>query len=290
MFQITTPFTHTIDGIAIHGVTAGSGPPLLLLHGYPQTHVMWHKMAPLLRDHFTLIIPDLRGYGASAKPPSTPDHAPYSKRAMAGDMAGLMTHFGHESFAVLAHDRGARVAHRLGLDHADRVTQMMLLDIAPTREMYANTTDAFARAYWHWFFLIQDAPFPEDMIGADPRAYVYKKCGSWSAGPSPIDPAAMEAYVAAFQDPATIHACCEDYRAAATIDISHDDADKGRKLAMPLHVLWGAKGAIEAHFDCLALWRKRAEIVTGHTLNGGHYLAEELPEQVAQEALTFFQS
>ena len=174
MFQITTPFTHTIDGIAIHGVTAGSGPPLLLLHGYPQTHVMWHKMAPLLRDHFTLIIPDLRGYGASAKPASTPDHAPYSKRAMAGDMAGLMTHFGHESFAVLAHDRGARVAHRLGLDHADRVTQMMLLDIAPTREMYANTTDAFARAYWHWFFLIQDAPFPEDMIGADPPAYVYK--------------------------------------------------------------------------------------------------------------------
>jgi haloacetate dehalogenase len=288
MFTHLAAFTHTTpEGITLKGVTGGNGPPLLLLHGYPQTHVMWHKAAPLLERHFTLIIPDLRGYGASSKPPTTADHAPYSKRAMAQDMVHLMTHFGYDQFAIVAHDRGARVAHRLGMDHPNRVTKMTLLDIAPTREMYANTTDGFARAYWHWFFLIQDAPFPENMIAANPRAYVHKKCGAWSAGASPIASEAMAYYVQAFEDPATIHACCEDYRAAASIDIAHDNADGDRKLTAPLQVLWGAHGAIEAHFDCLALWRQRAENVIGHRLPAGHYLAEEVPEMVVRDVLAF---
>lgn len=188
MFKDFHTFTHDIDGVAIHGVTGGSGPPLLLMHGYPQTHVMWHKVAPALAAHYTLVIPDLRGYGASAKPPSDADHTPYSKRAMAADMAGLMAKCGHAAFAVLAHDRGARVAHRLALDYAPRVRAMILLDIAPTREMYANTTAAFATAYWHWFWLTQPAPFPETQINADPLFYLRKKLGSWGRGESPFAP------------------------------------------------------------------------------------------------------
>lgn len=285
MFPGFQTFTHDIAGVAIHGVTGGKGPPLLLLHGYPQTHVMWHKVAPELAAHFTLIIPDLRGYGSSAKPPSDDTHAAYSKRAMAGDMVGLMAHLGHDHFAILAHDRGARVAHRLAVDHAEQVSKMVILDIAPTREMYANTTAGFATAYWHWFWLIQPAPFPETQINADPLFYLRKKLGSWGTGPAPFAPAAMAAYEAAIQNPETVHAMCEDYRAAASIDITHDD--EGGRVTCPIHVLWGANGAIEAHFDCLGLWRARADIVTGHTLPGGHYLAEELPARVTAETLAF---
>ena len=288
MFNHFNTFTHEINGIAIHGVTGGKGPPLLMLHGYPQTHVMWHKVAPRLAEDFTLVIPDLRGYGASGKPPTDAAHSPYSKRAMAADMTGLMTHFGHAQFAILAHDRGARVAHRLAVDHAARVTAMILLDIAPTREMYANTTAAFATVYWHWFWLIQDAPFPERQIEADPIGYLNKKLRSWGNKPKPFSQEAMAAYAAAIQNPATIHAMCEDYRAAATIDIAHDN--EGGQITCPLHVLWGEYGAIEAHFDCLGLWRERADQVTGHHLPGGHYLAEELPDLIIQETLAFLQS
>ncbi len=268
-------------------MTGGAGPPLLLLHGYPQTHVMWHKLAPLLAPHFTLIAADLRGYGASGKPPTTADHAPYSKRAMALDMAEVMTALGHDRFAVAAHDRGARVAHRLAMDHPDRVTRLATLDIAPTREMYAQTTDAFARAYWHWFFLIQPAPFPENMIAADPKGYWLKKCGAGSAGLAPFTPAARDAYLAAFTGP-VIHASCEDYRAGATIDIAHDDGDGDARLTMPLLALWGAHGVIERCFDPLALWRERAADVRGQSLPGGHYLAEEIPDIVASHLLPFF--
>lgn len=284
MFDGFARFTHEIDGTAIHGVTGGVGPPLLLLHGYPQTHVMWHKVAPALAQHYTLVIADLRGYGGSAKPVTDADHAPYSKRAMAGDMVGLMTQLGHRRFGILAHDRGARVAHRLAVDHPDRVAKMVILDIAPTREMYANTTAAFAKAYWHWFWLIQPAPFPETLINADPLYYLQKKLGSWGAT-APFAPEAMAAYEAAIQNPATVHAMCEDYRAAASIDIRHDD--EGGMISCPIHVLWGAHGVIAAHFDCLALWRLRADHVTGHTLPGGHYLAEELPQMVVDETLQF---
>ncbi|WP_282607942.1 alpha/beta fold hydrolase [Pelagibius sp. Alg239-R121] len=288
MFSDFTSFDIDSDGARIHGVTGGQGPGLLLLHGYPQTHVMWHRIAPALAQHFTVVAADLRGYGHSSKPPSTENHDSYSKRAMAQDMVSVMDELGFERFMVGAHDRGARVAHRLALDWPDKVSRLAVLDIAPTREMYANTSDGFARAYWHWFFLIQKAPFPERMIEADPKAYWLKKCGSGSAGLSAFSEAAMAAYLEAFQDPEVIRASCEDYRAAATIDISHDDADNGRKIACPLMALWGEKGAIEAHFDCLALWRERAEKVRGRSLPGGHYLAEELPDQVLQEFTDFF--
>jgi haloacetate dehalogenase len=277
-----------VPGSHVRLRTGGEGPPLLLLHGYPQTHVLWHKVAARLKRHFTIIAADLRGYGDSAKPEGGPDHAAYAKRAMAADLVAAMAALGHDRFFVGAHDRGARVAHRMALDHPDKVLKLATLDIAPTREMYAATTDAFARAYWHWFFLIQPAPFPERMIGADPKAYWLKKCGSGSAGMTPFHPAALAEYLRCFADPATIHASCEDYRAAATIDIAHDDADGGRKLSQPLLALWGEHGAVNRCFDVLALWQERASDVRGYTLPGGHYLAEELPDQVAEAFLAFF--
>lgn len=275
------------SGARIRVRTGGEGPPLLLLHGNPQTHALWHKVAERLKGRFTLICPDLRGYGDSEKPPTDAEHAPYSKRAMAQDMVEVMAALGHDRFAIGAHDRGARVAHRLALDHAGRVTRLATLDIAPTREMYAHTTDAFARAYWHWFFLILPEPFPEDMIGADPETYWLRKCGSGSAGLSIFAPEALAHYLRCFSDPQTIHGSCEDYRAAATIDIRHDDEDGGRKLAQPLLALWGEHGVIGRCFDPLTLWRKRADDVRGHALPGGHYLAEEVPDLVAAEFAAF---
>lgn len=268
----------------------GTGPALLLLHGYPQTHVLWHKVAARLKDRFTIVAADLRGYGDSAKPAGGDDHAAYSKRAMAGDLVAAMRALGFDRWFVGSHDRGARVGHRMALDHPQRVTKLAMLDIAPTREMYRETTDAFARAYWHWFFLIQPAPFPERMIAADPDAYWLKKCGSGSAGMTPFAPEALSQYLRCFRDPATIHASCEDYRAAATIDIAHDDADGRRKVAQPLLALWGEHGAVHRCFDVLALWRERASDVQGWTLAGGHYLAEECPDPVADSFGAFFLS
>lgn len=288
MFSDFTSFDIKGEGATIHGVKGGQGPGLLLLHGYPQTHAMWHRIAPALAERFTVVAADLRGYGASSKPPSLEDHASYSKRAMAADMVRVMEALGFTRFMVGAHDRGARVAHRMALDWPEKVARLAVLDIAPTREMYANTTDGFARAYWHWFFLIQKAPFPESMIAADPEGFWRKKCGSGSAGLSPFSEAALDAYLTAFRDPEVIRASCEDYRAAASIDIAHDDSDAGRKVSCPLLALWGEKGAIEAHFDCLGLWRQRAADVRGQALPGGHYLAEELPERVLDEFIRFF--
>jgi haloacetate dehalogenase len=268
--------------------TGGKGPPLLLLHGYPQTHVLWHKIAPLLQDQFTLVMPDLRGYGDSEKPDTAVDHATYSKRASAQDMIDVMATLGHTRFCIGSHDRGARVAHRLAVDHPEQVSKLAVLDVAPTREMYRRTTDAFARAYWHWFFLIQPAPIPERMIGSDPDAYWIAKCGSGPAGLASFDPRALRHYLRCFRDPECIRATCEDYRAAATIDIRHDDDDGDAGITCPLLVLWGAFGVIEACFDALALWRQRAGDVRGHSLPGGHYLAEDVPDLVASEFLTFF--
>lgn len=282
-------FDIATTGTTIHGVTGGSGPPLLLLHGYPQTHALWHKVADRLKDRFTIVAADLRGYGDSGKPATTPDHMPYSKRQMALDMVEVMTTLGHDRFVVCGHDRGGRVAHRLALDHASRVERMAVLDIAPTREMYRGTTDAFARAYAHWFYLIEPAPFPERMIGEGSSAEDYwrKKCGSGSAGMTPFDPRALAEYLRCYRKADTVHATCNDYRAAATTDIRHDDEDDGRKLAQPLLALWGKHGAIERCFDCLALWRERANDVRGEALPGGHYLAEEVPGLVADRLLGF---
>lgn len=266
---------------------AGKGPPLVLLHGYPQTSAMWHAVAPLLANDYQVICPDLRGYGRSAKPTTDRAHAPYSKRAMAGDIIAIMDTLGHERFLVGAHDRGARVAHRLAADHPHRVAALSTLDIAPTREMYREGTSAFAHTYWHWYWLTLPHPFPEQLIGADPAYFWLHKCGAGSAGLTPFVRQALDEYLTAFSDPAAIHGACEDYRAAATIDIAHDDADPS-KLTMPLLALWGSDGAIEAHFDGLALWRERAEDVQGWALPGGHYLAEECPDEVIAAWRPFF--
>ncbi|EPX75583.1 alpha/beta fold hydrolase [Salipiger mucosus] len=264
----------------------GAGPPLLLLHGYPQTSAMWHAVAPELARDFRVICADLRGYGASHKPAGGGDHAAYSKRAMAGDMVEVMQALGHERFAVLSHDRGARVAHRLAADHPARVRALAILDIAPTREMYREARTPFAHAYWHWYWLTLPAPFPEEMIAQDPDRFWLWKCDTPPAGLAPFCREALEEYLSAFATPEAIHASCEDYRAAATIDIAHDDAETGR-IGTPLLVLWGADGAIEAHFDCLALWRERATTVEGQAIPGGHYLAEECPERVLAEVGPF---
>lgn len=269
--------------------TKGDGMPLLLLHGYPQTSAMWHKIAPKLALKYRVICADLRGYGRSAKPKTDETHSPYSKREMAKDLVALMDHFGIERFLVGSHDRGARVAHRLAADHPTRVLGLATLDIAPTREMYRDGDAAFANAYWHWYWLIQKNPFPETLIGHDPRAYWIKKCCSGSAGTSPFTYQALSEYLTAFDSPEVIHGSCEDYRAAYTTDIEHDDTEV-QKLPMPVLALWGKTGAIEAHFDCLSLWRERAENVQGRALQGGHYLAEELPNEVLQEWVPFFES
>ncbi|MGJ8622131.1 MAG: alpha/beta fold hydrolase [Yoonia sp.] len=265
----------------------GNGPPLVLLHGYPQTSAMWHAIAPVLAETYQVICPDLRGYGRSAKPVTDDAHTPYSKRAMAGDVLALMDHLGHDKFLIGAHDRGGRVAHRLTADHPDRVIAFSVLDIAPTREMYRDAGSGFAHTYWHWYWLILPHPFPETLIGADPAFFLLSKCGAGSAGLAPFVQQALDEYLTSFSNPAAIHGACEDYRAAASIDIAHDDAEVG-KITTPLLALWGRDGAIEAHFDCLALWRERAENVTGHALPGGHYVAEQHPQAVLDAWLPFF--
>ncbi|MPZ11132.1 MAG: alpha/beta fold hydrolase [Kiloniellaceae bacterium] len=265
----------------------GSGPALLLLHGYPQTHVMWHKIAPRLAERFTVICPDLRGYGDSGRPPGGPDHAGYSKRAMARDQAEVMTALGFERFCVAGHDRGARVAHRLLLDHGDRVDKAAVLDIAPTLDMYERTDRRFAEAYYHWFFLIQPYDLPERMIGADPAYYLERKIGGWSRTEGCFTAEALAEYQRCFRDPAVIHATCEDYRAAAGIDLVHDRADRDRKVVPPLLVLWGRQGVIERCYDVLELWSARAEQVSGQALPCGHFLAEEAPEETLAALLAF---
>lgn len=285
--------SHTVwrDGVALHTRIGGSGPPLLLLHGHPQTMAMWHRIAPALAEHFTLVLMDLRGYGDSTRPVPDASHAVHSKREMARDAMAVMAHHGFECFDVLAHDRGARVAHRLCQDHPTAVRRMMLLDIAPTLAMYEQTGDAFARAYWHWFFLIQPPPLPEALIESDPARYVRSVMGSRHAGLSPFDAAALGEYERCATLPGSASSICEDYRASATIDLEHDRADvaAGRMLHTPLRVLWGEHGTVARCFDVLSLWRERAARVSGHSLPCGHYIAEEAPERLIQEALSFFQ-
>ena len=283
--------THRIDheGVPIHAVVGGEGPPLLLLHGHPQTHVIWHKVAGELARHFTVVATDLRGYGDSGKPAGLPDHGNYSKRVMAADQLAVMRHLGFERFRVLAHDRGARVAHRLAVDHPLAVEKLVTLDIAPTLAMYAQTTEAFARAYYHWFFLIRPAPFPETLIEADPALYLRQTMGGRSAGMTPFTDAALAEYLRCLSLPGAAHGLCEDYRASAGIDLEHDRADieAGRKVECDMLALWGANGAVEQCFSPLEEWRKVARQVRGHAMSCGHYIAEEVPEQLLAEVLPF---
>ncbi|WP_299586872.1 alpha/beta hydrolase [uncultured Tateyamaria sp.] len=278
------------DGADIFVRHAGprDAPGLMLLHGYPQTSAMWQRVAPRLTANYHVICPDLRGYGRSGKPDTDADHTPYSKRVMARDMIHVMDHFGHRRFFLGAHDRGARVAHRLALDFEDRVNAMVLLDIAPTREMYRDAGTAFATAYWHWYFLIQAHPLPEQIIGNDPEAFWKLKCLNQAKGGNPFAADALAEYLDAFSTKAAIHASCEDYRAAATIDIQHDNDDCGRKFATPTRVFWAKRGAIAACFDALALWRERAAHVDGEMLDATHYMAEEIPQDIATRMADFF--
>ncbi len=281
----------TDSEVTIHAVVGGDGPPLLLLHGHPQTHAIWHKVAPALAQRFTVVACDLRGYGDSSKPAGTGDHGNYSKRTMARDALRVMQSLGFERFRVLAHDRGARVAHRLGMDHPAAVERMVLLDIAPTLAMYEQTTEAFARAYWHWFFLIQPAPLPERLIEADPSRYIRDLMGGRSAGLSPFDPRALREYERCAALPGAAHGVCEDYRAAAGIDLEHDRADReaGKQLTMPLLVLWGEQGVVHRCFQPLQEWQRVAEDVDGGPLPCGHYIAEEAPDALLARALPFLQ-
>lgn len=280
------------DGIRLHSRAGGDGPPLLLLHGHPQSMAMWHKLLPALAARHRVVLMDLRGYGDSDRPAPDAQHLHHSKREMALDAVAVMRAHGFERFDVLAHDRGARVAHRLAADHPQAVRRLMLLDIAPTLAMYENTTEAFARAYWHWFALIQPAPLPEALIDTDPVRYVRSVMGGRHAGLAPFTAEAMAEYERCVAIAGTGRSICEDYRASASIDLEHDRADvrAGRRLMQPLRVLWGAQGAVGRCFDVLALWRERATHVTGRALPCGHYLAEESPQQVADEALNFFRS
>ena len=280
--------TRIIDETDIAFRMAGDGQPLLLLHGFPQTNVMWHKIAPSLAENFTVIAADLRGYGDSSAPGSTPDHATYAKRAMANDMIGLMHSLGHDSFMVAGHDRGGRVAHRMARDHAERVSRIAVLDIAPTAAMYGQTDMRFATAYYHWFYLIQPAPLPERMIGADPEFYLRSKCGQWGRTSGAITDAAFADYLRCFRQPDRIHAMCEDYRAAATIDLAHDKEDETAKLNMPLLALWGEAGFVGNNYNVLTEWKQVATDVSGHGVPGGHYLAEEAPDETLAALQNFF--
>lgn len=287
MFDRFEKTTITVDGIAINLVHGGRGRPLLLLHGYPQTHVMWHGVAPLLAQHFSVVVPDLRGYGDSDKPPGDEAHETYSKRAMALDQVGVMAALGHEQFAVVGHDRGGRVAHRMARDFPDRITRLGVLDILPTLDTFEATDMAKAMSFYHWFFLAQPADLPERLIGGDPSYYLRWCLRSWGDGADYITEEAMAEYERCFADPATIHATCEDYRAAATIDLEHDRADLDTKIACPVLALWGTRGRIDKWFDVTAVWRKQADEVTGGSLDTGHFLPEERPEEVAR-ALFYF--
>ena len=274
------------SGATINLAIGGSGSPVLLLHGYPQTHAMWHKVAPQLARDFTVICADLRGYGDSSKPRGVPGHANYSKRAMARDMAEVMAELGYLDFHVVGHDRGGRVAHRLARDYPKRVRSLTVLDISPTLKMYQSTTMQFAKAYYHWFFLIQEAPLPEQMLSNIGPAYILLRLGRGKSGLKVFDRRALAEYARCF-DP---HSTCEDYRAAATIDLVHDRKDLHRKLKMPVLALWGRQGVIQALFDCLADWREVASDVRGRALQCGHFIPEEKPKELLAELRRFLGS
>ncbi len=273
--------THDVDvgEVTIRARVGGDGPPVLLLHGYPQCHAMWHRVAPELAGTHTVVAADLRGYGDSGKPASDGMHAAYSKRAMAADQVALMRELGFGSFAVVGHDRGGRVAHRMCLDAPEAVERVAVLDIVPTRHMFCTADQEFGQAYYHWFFLAQPGGLPERLIGADPDYYLRHKLAQWSAPGAEFDAQAVAEYLRHFADPATVHASCEDYRAAASVDLEHDGADAvgGRRVGCPLLALWGAHGFVGSRYDVLEVWRDYAADVRGQAVDSGHFPAEEAP-------------
>jgi len=272
------------EGASINAVRGGDGPPLLLLHGSPQTLLMWHLIAPKLAEEFTVVATDLRGYGDSSKPASDADHAPYSKRAMAEDQIEVMSQLGFERFALCGHDRGGRVGYRMALDHSGVVTKLAVLDIVPTWEAFSRADMVFGLSYWHWFFLAQPYDLPERLLAAEPEKALFR------GGSEAIAPEAMREYVRALRNPETIHATCEDYRAAATIDYEHDaeDREAGRRISCPVLALWGRKGFLEGHYDTLDVWRGWADQVEGRAIDSGHYIPEEAPEETLSEIRAFF--
>jgi len=280
------------NGTTINYVRGGSGPALLLLHGHPQTHVIWHKVAGALAERFTVIAADLRGYGDSGKPVGLPDHSNYSKRVMGQDQIDLMVSLGFDSFYLMGHDRGGRVAYRMALDHPAAIRKLVLLDIAPTLAMYEQTSLEFATAYYHWFFLIRPVPFPETLLSSHPEDYLKHTIGGRSAGLKPFTPEAYAEYLRCLRDPATIHGICEDYRASASIDLEHErhDLATGNKIRCDVLVLWGKHGVIERCFDPLAEWKLLTEEgrLGGRALDCGHYIPEEAPDELLAEVLPFF--
>ena len=280
-----------VQGVTINLVTAGEGPAVLLLHGYPQTHACWHRIAPRLARQYTVVCPDLRGYGDSSKPKGLPDHSNYSKRVMAQDMVEVMRRLGHASFHLVGHDRGGRVGHRMAADHGRGVVRTFtVLDISPTLKMFESTNMEFARAYYHWFLMLQPAPLPEQMLAPVVPYNILCGGGLNAKGLKVFSKDALAEYVRAFSDPRTVHATCEDYRAAGGIDLEHDRADRGRKIDMPVRVLWGSRGVVGQQFDCLADWREVAQHVSGKALDCGHFIPEEAFAETLAEIQQFLRS
>jgi haloacetate dehalogenase len=277
----------------LHAKVGGSGPPVLLLHGYPQSHLMWHAVAPLLAERHTVVAADLTGYGASFRPAPTDDHAAHGKRAMAVDQVEAMAALGHDRFAVVGHDRGGRVAYRMALDHPDRVDRLAVLDIVPTGEVWRRADRYFARGYWHWAFLALPAPLPERLIGSDPQAFfdLHVRAGiGLGVEPGRYPPEILDAYRRLLDDPETVQAMCEDYRAGASVDVEHDDADReaGRRIACPVLVLWAGRGGLPIFYgDVLEVWRPWAPDLRGEALDASHFLAEDRPEDTASRLLAF---
>ncbi|MDL5157448.1 alpha/beta fold hydrolase [Actinomycetospora termitidis] len=279
-------FDLTVDDVRIHGERTGTGPPVLLLHGIPETHRMWDRVAEHLARTHTVVATDLRGYGGSSAPPTPREH---SMRALAAEQVAVMRRLGYDRFAVVGHDRGARCAYRMALDHPDVVTRLGVLDVVPTAEAYARADREFALGYWVWSLLAAPAPVAEQLVLGAPRALVDHMLDSWSDVPV-FDEARRELYAGAFRDPERVHAICEQYRAAATVDVEHDEADRGRgRMRCPVLVLWSATGAVDAWYDPLAVWRQWADDVTGHAVDAGHFLPEEAPEEVSRALDAFLE-
>ncbi len=290
MFDGFTRARFQSDEADVAYVMGGSGPPVLLLHGYPQTHAMWARIAPLLAERFTVIAADLRGYGDSGKPECLPDHTNYSFRAMGEDLLALMSALGFKRFHLVGHDRGGRVAHRMALDQLDRIASLAMLDIVPTYAMLMETNRHVAAAYWHWYFLAQPAPLPETLIGRDPDFFFETCLTGWGkAALAEFDPAQMQAYRTAWRNPAVIQGSCADYRAALTVDLAHDAADIGRRVGCPALVFWGTKGLMHQLFDMEEVWSQRLSSAQFATLPGGHFFPDQFPEETAARLLTFIE-